>query len=52
MTDIEKMISGLIYDPAERRMRNYRPGCLEGRIAVYGASSFPMGRLARAIQKY
>ena len=37
---------------AERRMRNYRPGCLEGRIGVYGASSSPMGRLARAIQKY
>ena len=36
---------------AERRMRNYRPGCLEGRIGVYGAPS-PMGRLARAIQKY
>ena len=36
---------------AERRMRNYRPGCLEGRIGVYGASS-PMGRLARARQKY
>ena len=27
-------------------------GCLEGRIGVYGASSSPMGRLARAIQKY
>lgn len=38
--------------PAERRMRNYRPVCLEGRIGVYGASSSPMGRLARAIQKY
>lgn len=37
---------------AERRVRNYRPGCLEGRIGVYGASSSPMGRLARAIQKY
>ena len=37
---------------AERRMRNYRPGCLEGRIGVYGASSSPMGRLARAIKKY
>ena len=37
---------------AARRMRNYRPGCLEGRIGVYGASSSPMGRLARAIQKY
>ena len=37
---------------AERRMRNYRLGCLEGRIGVYGASSSPMGRLARAIQKY
>lgn len=37
---------------AERRTRNYRPGCLEGRIGVYGASSSPMGRLARAIQKY
>ena len=37
---------------AERKMRNYRPGCLEGRIGVYGASSSPMGRLARAIQKY
>ena len=37
---------------AERRMRNYRPGCLEGRIGVYGAYSSPMGRLARAIQKY
>ena len=23
---------------AERRMRNYRPGCLEGRIGVYGDS--------------
>ena len=32
--------------------KNYRPGCLEGRIGVYGASSSPMGRLARAIQKY
>ena len=37
---------------AERRMRNYRPGCLEGRIGVYGASSSPLGRLAGAIQKY
>ena len=37
---------------AERRMRNYRPGCQEGRIGGYGASSSPMGRLARAIQKY
>ena len=37
---------------AERRMRNYRTGCLEGRIGVYGASSSPMERLARAIQKY
>ena len=37
---------------AECRMRNYRPGCLEGRIGVYGASSSPMGRLASAIQKY
>ena len=32
--------------------KNYRPGCPEGRIGVYGASSSPMGRLARAIQKY
>ena len=32
--------------------KNYRSGCLEGRIGVYGASSSPMGRLARAIQKY
>ena len=32
--------------------KNYRLGCLEGRIGVYGASSSPMGRLARAIQKY
>ena len=31
--------------------KNYRPGCLEGRIGIYGASSSPMGRLARAIQK-
>ena len=37
---------------AERRTRNYRLGCLEGRIGVYGASSSLMGRLARAIQKY
>ena len=37
---------------AERRMRNYRPRCLEGRIGVYGASSYPMGILAGAIQKY
>lgn len=37
---------------AEHRMRNYRPGCPEGRIGVYGASSSPMRRLARAIQKY
>ena len=36
----------------KRKMRNYRPGCLEGRIGVYGASSSPMGRLAGAIQKY
>ena len=36
----------------KRKMRNYRPGCLEGHIGVYGASSSPMGRLARAIQKY
>ena len=33
-------------------MRNYRPRSLEGRIGVYRASSSPMGRLARAIQKY
>ena len=33
-------------------MRNYRPRCLEGQIGVYGASSSPMGRLARAIQEY
>lgn len=32
--------------------KNYRPGCLEGRIGVYGVSSSLMGRLARAIQKY
>ncbi|MEE1403730.1 MAG: ISLre2 family transposase, partial [Dialister sp.] len=36
----------------KRKMRNYRPGCLEGRIGIYGASFSPMGRLARAIQKY
>ena len=32
--------------------RGYRPGCVEGRIACYGPSSSPMGRLAAAIQNY
>ncbi len=36
----------------QRKMINYRPRCLEGSIGVYRASSSPMGRLARAIQKY
>lgn len=35
-----------------RNARNYRPGCLEGRIGVYGATSTPMGQLAKAIQIY
>ena len=37
-----------------RRLLNEknRPGCLEGQIGVYGASSSPMGRLASAIQEY
>lgn len=34
----------------KRRQRNNRPGCLEGRIGCYGASTSPMARLARAIQ--
>ena len=33
---------------AERRMRNYRPGCLEGRIGVYGASSSPHGKTCQS----
>lgn len=33
-----------------RRQRNYRPGCLEGRIGCYGVSTSPLACLARAIQ--
>ena len=33
---------------AERRMRNYKPGCLEGRIGVYGASSSPHGKTCQS----
>ena len=47
-----KIAQNVRSEAQKRKMRNYRPGCLEGRIGVYGASSSPMGRLARAIQKY
>ena len=47
-----KIAQNVRREAQKRKMRNYRPGCLEGRIGVYGASSSPMGRLARAIQKY
>lgn len=33
-----------------RKRRSYRPGCLEGRIGCYGASTSPLACLARAIQ--
>ena len=33
---------------AERRMRNYKSGCLEGRIGVYGASSSPHGKTCQS----
>ena len=32
----------------KRKMRNYRPGCLEGRIGVYGASSSPHGKTCQS----
>ena len=47
-----KIAQNVRSEAQKRKMRSYRPGCLEGRIGVYGASSSPMGRLARAIQKY
>ena len=34
----------------KRKQRNYRPGCLEGRIGCYGASTSPLACLAHAIQ--
>ena len=37
---------------AKRRAHNYRPGCIEGRIAVYSPTSSPMGQLAKAIQNW
>ena len=46
-----KIAQNVRSEAQKRKMRNYT-GCLEGRIGVYGASSSPMGRLARAIQKY
>ena len=47
-----KIAQNVRSEAQKRKMRSYRSGCLEGRIGVYGASSSPMGRLARAIQKY
>ena len=47
-----KIAQNVRSEAQKRKMRNYRPVCLEGRIGVYEASSSPMGRLARAIQKY
>ena len=36
----------------KRRAKNYRPGCVDGRIACYGASTAPMAQFAKAIQNY
>lgn len=36
----------------KRKASKYRPGCIEGRIAVYGPTSSPMGQLAKAIQNW
>lgn len=36
----------------KRKMKGYRPGCLEGRIGAYAPSSSSIGALAHAIQKY
>ena len=47
-----KIAQNVRSEAQKRKMRNYRPGCLEGRIGVYGASSFLMGRLVRVKQKY
>ena len=47
-----KITQNIRSEAQKRKMRNYRPGCLEGRIGVYGAFSSPIGRLVRATQKY
>lgn len=39
-----------LYRAQKRKQQKYRPGCLEGRIGCYGASTSPMARLAHAIQ--
>ena len=36
----------------KRKVKEYRPGCLEGRIGAYCSSSSPIGALALAIQNY
>ena len=36
----------------KRRAKSYRLGCVDGRIACYGASTAPMAQFAKAIQNY
>lgn len=36
----------------KRKIKGYRPGCLEGRIGAYCPSSSLVGALAHAIQNY
>ena len=33
-----------------RKAKGFRPACIDGGIAVYGASSSPLGRLAKSLQ--
>lgn len=47
-----KNVAGTLSASQKRRIKSYRPGCIEGRIACYGVSTAPMAQFAKAIQKY
>ena len=47
-----KITQGVLSAAQKRKMKGYRPGCLEGRIGAYAPSSFPIGALAHAIRNY
>lgn len=47
-----KIPQGGLSAAQKRKMRGYRPGCLEGRIGAYCSSSSSISALAHAIQNY
>ena len=47
-----KIAQGGLSAAQKRKIKGYRPGCLEGRIGAYCPSSSSIGALAHAIQNY